>query len=137
MSKTEQTLNITLRTRTKVLPGKRVEFFLPELEEGAEVEIEIKQCSASRAGANQPRKFRDVVEFLDSLPNRCQTPEDIERIENEIDDIKNAWTLAPAPLAYLRKEARRRGIQTDVYADELLTIALTALMQNEENTNAA
>jgi len=79
----------TLRTRAKVLPGKRLELVMPELEEGIEVEIEIRQRSTGTK-ANQPRKFRDVVEFLDSLPDRGSSPEDRARIEAEIEEIKNS-----------------------------------------------
>ena len=91
MPTTENTTHITLRTRAKVLPGKRLELMMPELEEGAEVEIEIRQRSANGTAVIQPRKFRDVVEFLDSLPDRGSSPEDRARIEAEIEEIKNSW----------------------------------------------
>jgi len=81
----------TLRTRAKVLPGKRLELVMPELEEGAEVEIEIRQRSASGTAVIQPRKFNNVNEFLASLPDRGSTPEDMERMEREIEEIKNSW----------------------------------------------
>lgn len=77
------------RTKTKVLPGKRVEFVMPELEEGAEVEVHV--ISESSSAPEKPRQFKNVIEFLDSLPDRGSTPEDIARIEAEIEEIKNSW----------------------------------------------
>jgi hypothetical protein len=79
------------RTKTRVLPGKRVEFVMPELEEGVEVEVQVISPPKNGLDATQPRQFRDVIEFLDSLPNRAQTPEDIARIDAEIEEIKNSW----------------------------------------------
>ncbi len=84
-------MSSTLSTRTKVLPGKRIEFVMPELEEGADVEVHVTPQAANGSDTTQPRQFRDVVEFIDSLPPSNLTMEDWERIEREFHEERNAW----------------------------------------------
>jgi hypothetical protein len=77
----------TIRLKTHVLPGKRVEFTSPDLDEGEEIElIVLKPETVSTA----PR-FASALDYLNSLPPLNHTPEEWEQIEREIQEEKDAW----------------------------------------------
>ena len=83
-------MQVALKLKTTVLPGHRISVDAPELPEGTNVELIIlPDLAASRSEA--PRQFKDVLEFLDSLPERRRTPEEWEAIERELQEEKAAW----------------------------------------------
>ena len=94
MSTTEQTINTTLRTRTTVLPGKRVEFVMPQLEEGAEVEVFVMpHPTLLEKSSESDEGGIDILDFLSSLP-QSPTPRGFatwEEYEAFLRKEKNAW----------------------------------------------
>ena len=80
-----------IRLRSKVLPGKRVEFTAPELTEDSDVELIVVLPERPVSSAAEPRRHQDVLAFLDSLPSRRRTPEESEEIERELRSEKDAW----------------------------------------------
>src|SRR5579862_9164573 len=81
-----------IRLKTRVLPGKRIEFTAPELTEGAEVEIFVALPEpAPQPEPETPRKFKDVMEYLDSLPPIQRTPEEWEQVEREFREERDSW----------------------------------------------
>lgn len=79
-----------IKLRTTVLAGRRIAVDAPELPEGTTVELIIlpEYESDSRTVS---RKYKDVIEFLDSLPQNRHTPEEWEAIERELQQEKDAW----------------------------------------------
>jgi hypothetical protein len=62
---------MTVRVRTKVLPGNKIEVSSPELAVGSEVDVEISQNPEPR------RTFRDIVRDLP--PGQLfKTPEEVD-----------------------------------------------------------
>lgn len=80
---------IAIRMKTKVLRGKRIEVTSPELTEGDEVEVVVAFPEAS-AVDSRPR-FKDVIEFLDSLPPIERTPEEWDLVESEFREERDSW----------------------------------------------
>ncbi len=81
-----------LRLKTRVLPGKRVEFTAPELTEGEEVEVFV--ALPERAGEPAARQFASAAEYLDSLPTLQRTPEEWARINEEFQLERDSWDAA-------------------------------------------
>ncbi len=79
-------MQAALKLTARVLPGNRVEFTAPELTEGEEIELIVL-----KAENVPPRQFKDVIEFLDSLPKRNRTREEWQAIERELQEEKDAW----------------------------------------------
>ena len=78
-----------IRMKTHVLPGKRLEVTAPELPETGEVELFI--VLPEKPASDAPRKFKDVIEFIDSLPGRNRTPEEWAALERGLQEEKEAW----------------------------------------------
>ncbi len=79
-----------IKLRTTVLAGRRIAVDAPELPEGTTVELIILPEFEDR-NPNVPPKFKDVVEFLDSLPENRHTPQEWEAIDRELQQEKDAW----------------------------------------------
>ena len=79
-----------IKIRTTVLPGRRIAFDAPELPEGTNVELIILPELENRS-QEAPPKFRDVLEFLDSLPDKRHDFQEWEHIERELQQEKDAW----------------------------------------------
>lgn len=77
-----------IRTKTRVLPGKRIEVTAQELDEGEDVELIVLRTASP---ATRPPDYVPALDFLDSLPPSALTTEDWERIEQEIREEKAAW----------------------------------------------
>jgi hypothetical protein len=81
-----------IRLKTKVLPGKRIEFTAPELTEGAEVEIFVALPDAApQPEPEPPQVFASALDYLDSLPPIQRTPEEWAQVEREIQEEKDSW----------------------------------------------
>ncbi len=81
-----------IRLTARVLPGQRLEVHSADLKVGSEVELIVfEKETANSSEAEPPRQFRDVIEFLDSLPPSNLTREDWERIEREFREEREAW----------------------------------------------
>ena len=79
-----------IKLRTTVLPGRRIAVDAPELPEGTNVELIILPEFGNHT-VQEPTKFKDVLEFLDSLPENRHTPQEWEAIERELQEEKDAW----------------------------------------------
>jgi hypothetical protein len=78
-----------IRMKTRVLSDKRIEITVPELKEGDDVELFIILPESPAPDA--PRKFKDVIEFIDSLPGRNRTSEEWAALERGLQEEKEAW----------------------------------------------
>jgi hypothetical protein len=76
-----------LKLKTRVLPGRRIEVTAPELPEDADVELIVLLPE----GAESPRQFKDVVEFLDSLTPVPRTREEWAEVEREFQEERDSW----------------------------------------------
>ena len=77
-----------LKLTTKVLPGKRLEVYVPELTEGEDVELVVSP--AAKPAAKSPQ-FASAWDFLQSFPPVHHTLEQWEIIEREMQEEKDAW----------------------------------------------
>lgn len=87
-------MQAALKLKAPILPGKRIEFTAPELPESGEVELIVvlpAEALPAPSIPTQPRQFKDVMEFLNSLPDRSRTPEEWEAIEREFQEERNSW----------------------------------------------
>jgi hypothetical protein len=82
-------IQTAIRMKTRILPGKRIEFTSPELPDDGDVELVIYLPESPAPDA--PRKFKDVIEFIDSLPGRNRTPEEWAALERGLQEEKEAW----------------------------------------------
>ena len=64
-----------LKLTARVLAGNRVEFTSPDLVVGEDVEVIVLK-PANGTSVQLKRQFKDVAEYLDSLPNLERTPEE-------------------------------------------------------------
>lgn len=80
-----------LKVKTTVLPGKRIEFTAPELVEGEGVEVVVTPPETTNGADAAPRRFKDVMEFLDSLPPVERTPEQWAEVEREFQAERDSW----------------------------------------------
>ena len=82
-------MQVALKLSTTVRSGHRLDVPVPELPEGAEVELIV--LSRAAAVPASERRFQDVVEFLDSLPRRKHTPEEWAAMEEEFRRERDSW----------------------------------------------
>ena len=66
----------TLNLRTKVLPGKRIEFTAPEFNEGDIVEIQVSLPEANGSQPNSPTEPLNAWEYLRMHAGTVEAPED-------------------------------------------------------------
>ena len=66
---------------------KRIAFAVPDLPESTAVELIVLPEATPAAS----RRCRDVLEFIDSLPDRQRTPEEWEALERELREERDAW----------------------------------------------
>ena len=78
-----------IRLKTRVLPGNRIEVSAPEFTEGEEVEVTV--ALPEKPGPETNRKFRDVIEFLDSLTPVRRTPEEWAQVDMEFLEERSSW----------------------------------------------
>ena len=84
-------MQTALRVKTRVLPGKRVEFTSPELPEEGEVEL-IVMVPDDQAVASEPlRAFTSAQEYLDSLAPLSRSAEEWDEVEREFAQERDAW----------------------------------------------
>ncbi len=74
-----------VKLKSVVLRGNRVEFTVPELPEGAEVDITISVCAPSR-----PRT-RSVLDIVKARPPSGLSEDDWRRIERDLQDDRDSW----------------------------------------------
>lgn len=68
----------------------RTEIVTPELPEGTNIEhIVLPKLSASRT--EHAHKFKDVIEFLESLTPVERTPEEWAEVEREFQEDRDSW----------------------------------------------
>jgi hypothetical protein len=82
-------MQAALKLKTRVLPGKRIEVSSPELPEDSEVELFI--VLPENPAPDAPRRFKSVIEFIDSLPGRNRTAEEWAALERGLQEEKEAW----------------------------------------------
>jgi hypothetical protein len=80
-------MQAALHITTRVLPGRRVEFNAPELEEGTNVEVFVVSTQTSET-AMQPR--RSALEIIESLQGHrlFQTAEEVDRY---LQEERDSW----------------------------------------------
>jgi hypothetical protein len=80
-------MQAALHITTRVLPGGRIEFTAPELEEGAEIEVFV--ISAQPSEPATPIR-RSALETINSLHGhrRFQTEEEVERY---LQEERDSW----------------------------------------------
>ena len=74
-----------LRLKATVLPGHRVQFTVPGLPEGAEVEIAVSVAKPDQHGR------RSVLEIVDARPPSRLTDDDWRRIERNLQQDRDSW----------------------------------------------
>jgi hypothetical protein len=84
-------MQATLKLKTRVLPGHRVEFASPELPEGAEVEIFVALPEETPAVPAEQEQTQGVWDYIQSLPAVQRTPEEWAQIEREFQEERNSW----------------------------------------------
>jgi len=80
-----------LKLTARVLPGKRIEFTAPELTEGEDVEIFVALPTTLPLQPTSAGETTGVWDWLQSLPPSTLTREDWARIEQEMQEEKDAW----------------------------------------------
>ncbi len=80
-----------LKLRTTILPGHRIEVTAPELPESGEVELIIVLPEPAAPTPEEPRQFKSVMDFLNSLTPVQRTPEEWAEVERQIQEEKNSW----------------------------------------------
>ncbi|GBC97378.1 hypothetical protein HRbin16_03201 [bacterium HR16] len=75
----------TIKIKTTVLPGRRIEVFSPDLQEGEQVELLIVRPSEQ---STHPVPMLQLVERLPEGPRSAVSWEELERALNE---EKAAW----------------------------------------------
>ena len=89
-------MQTTMILTTTVLPGRRIEFEAPELNEGEEVELTIRRSELLPAlgvssDKNAKPLFTSAADYLASLPSRHYTPEEWAEIDRELREDKDSW----------------------------------------------
>ncbi len=79
----------TLKLKAPILPGKRVEFTSPELPERGEVDLIV--LLPEKASTGPHHEFKDVIEFLDSLPKVTRTSQEWAAFEREFREERESW----------------------------------------------
>ena len=80
----ETLMGTTLRIRTTIQPGKRIEFTAPDLPENGDVDI-IVLLPASKNGAG------GILDFLESLPEKPHTEGYWQMREKELQEDRDSW----------------------------------------------
>lgn len=80
-----------IKLNTTVLPGHRIEFIAPDLPEGISVDIFVAPAPVSAETPGESRRFKDALEFLDSLPKISRSSEEWEAIEREFREDRDSW----------------------------------------------
>jgi hypothetical protein len=80
-----------IRMKTRVLPGKRIEVTAPELPDEGDVELVIYLPETVPAPQETPRKFANVMEYIESLTPIQRTPEEWKEVEREFHEERNSW----------------------------------------------
>jgi hypothetical protein len=78
-------MQTALRTETTILPGHRLEITVPELPEGARVEVIVVLPDKPT-----PR-FASALDFLESLPPGPRAFKTWEEYERHLREEKDAW----------------------------------------------
>ena len=78
-------MQTALRLETPVLPGHRLEISVPELPEGAKVEVIVVLPEKP-----QPR-FASALEFLESLPPGPRAFKTWKEYEQHLREERNSW----------------------------------------------
>ena len=78
-------MQTALRMETTVLPGHRLEVTVPELPEGAKVEVIVVLPEQAK-----PRRL-SMLEFLESLPPGPRAFNTWEEYERHLQEEKDAW----------------------------------------------
>jgi len=76
-------MQTTLRVRTTILPGHRIEITAPQLSEGDPVEVIVLAGTAL-----QRRSMLELIESLPSGPLLFQTPQDANR---HLREERDSW----------------------------------------------
>lgn len=76
-----------VKVKTRVLPGHRVEFMAPELDEGSEIEVIALQSGP--AATEQPRV--SLLELLQSFPKRPLTDAEWAERDREFQAERDSW----------------------------------------------
>jgi hypothetical protein len=77
-----------LYTTARVLPGRRIEISTPELREGQEVQVIVV---AEPAPVQPDRPKGDIIEFIDSLPDRHRSAEYWRERDREFQEERDSW----------------------------------------------
>ena len=83
-------MQAALKLNTTVLFGNRIEISTPELPEGTNVEL-IVLPELSEPHPENICKFKDVIEFLDSLTPVQRTPEEWAEVERAFQEERASW----------------------------------------------
>jgi hypothetical protein len=78
-------MQTTLRVETTVLPGHRLEIAVPELPEGAKVQVIVLHPDAPQAG------FASALDFLESLPPGPRAFGTWEEYERHLREERDSW----------------------------------------------
>lgn len=78
-------MRTVLQMEATVLPGRRLEISVPELPEGANVEVIIVLAEKSQL------RFASALEFLESLPPGPRALPTWEEYEQHLREEKEAW----------------------------------------------
>lgn len=82
----------TVRVRTLVLKGGRVEFSSPQLKEGEEVDVEVSPARAAAADRPRtPKERADILSFIESLPPGPRSAATWEEIERRFQEERDSW----------------------------------------------
>ncbi len=79
----------TVRVRTLVLKGGRVEVSSPQLKEGEAVEVDIRSASPSQTDLDEGR--RRILELIDSLPPDSRTEQEWADYERQFQEQRESW----------------------------------------------
>jgi len=77
---------VTIRTR--VLPGKRIELYVPQFNEGDIVDVVVTVVESATESA-EPKM--SMLEFIESLPPSRKTPEEWEQFEKDFQAERDSW----------------------------------------------
>ncbi|NSW79697.1 MAG: hypothetical protein HPY54_11755 [Chthonomonadetes bacterium] len=79
-------MQTALRIHTVVLPGHRVEFTVPELQEGERVEIIVLPSGDQPCTARQ-----SMLELVQALPQGPRSGKTWEEAERDFQEERNSW----------------------------------------------
>ena len=75
-----------IQTKTRILPGRRIEVFLPEVEVGEEVELVILKTKPANA-----LKTPSMLDFIQNVPPGPRPFATWEEYEKALQEEKEAW----------------------------------------------